>query len=372
METLHIALIGTNTFPIPPRTYGGEVAAYDLARSLDEMGHEVDLYATPLSWTPPHGRLFYMRSSYGSSHPWFWESEQEVYDAHKSEILAADICHDFSHTKRIAENLYNFDRRANVVSTLWGSTWSHPKPPVNVIVWSEAMRQMGLKGWTGYEGSPWAAMFEDKHSGSLKDAHVVHGGVDTDHYAFEPEKEDYFLWFSRFHPSKGFHIAIQLAKQTGIPLVMMGQHPDVAVSPDHKQGALEAIHLAKDVPNIRFQWLYPSDDRQETKLRVLQRAKAILYTIQFQECFGLVAAEALSCGAPVIATRFGSLPEIVSEKTGILCDTMEDLGRAVQDISRIHPEDCAKDARARFDRRVMAKAYIQEYKLAMDGGIWGL
>lgn len=348
------------------------MAIYDLAWALDDLGHRVDFYAPPLSWRPTHGRLFYMRSSYGTSTPWFWECEKEMYDRYGKEILGADVVHDFSHTKRVAEVLYARDRRTNVVSTLIGSVWNHPEPSLNVIVWTEAMRVMGLKGWTGYEGSPWAAMFEDKKTGSLKDAHVVPGGVDTDFYAFEGQKEDYFLWFARFHPSKGYQIAIELARRTGIPLVLAGLHPDDAVSPDHREGAIEAMSLAKGVPNIRFEWL-PKKDHHVHKRRMLQKAKALLYTIQFQECFGLVVTEALSCGTPVIASMFGSMPEIVHHgQTGLICGTWDALMDSVKGIEKIRPEDCAREARARFDRHVMAKAYVEQYRKVMNGEVWGL
>ena len=315
-----------------------------------------------------------MRSSHGTATPLFWDCEQEIYDAHHARILAADVVHDMSHTKRIAENLYNFDRRTNVVSTLIGSVWSHPNPGYNVVVWTEQMREMGLHGWTGYENSPWEAFFADptRRTGSIKDAHVVLGGTNTDFYAFEPEKEDYFLWFARFHPSKGYHIAIDLAKRMGIPLVLMGDHPDDAPSPDHREGALEALELAKGSDNVRFVWLPHDEHRAEVKRRTIQKAKALLYTIQFQECFGLVVAETLSCGTPVIATDYGSMPELVQDgKTGFV-RPIADLEEAVERIDEISPASVRRDAVERFDRRVMAQNYIREYEKVMNGEVWGL
>ncbi len=379
-ETLSIVFVSTNTYSTPPGgflggAYGGEVAWYDLARSLDEMGHEVTLIATPGSWTPPRGRLLFMRSSYGTSTPWFWECEQGAWDAYHDAILKADVVSDMSHTKRIAENLHNLEGRSNCVSTLIGSTWSHPKPPYNVIVWSEAMRQMGIKGWTGYEGSPWAKQFEDARakSGSIKDAHVVHGGTDTDFYSFQPNKGDHFLWFSRFHPSKGYHVAIDLAKRTGIKLVMMGDRPEDAPSPDHREGALQAMELARGAGNIGFLWLPTDRTRGEVKRAALQGAKALLYTIQFQECWGLVTNEALSCGTPVVATAMGAMPEIIRPGVnGCLFSTMRELEQALQDVDKIRPEDVRRDAVERLDRRVMARAYVEEYRKVMDGQVWGL
>ncbi|MFA5897083.1 MAG: glycosyltransferase [Thermoplasmata archaeon] len=382
METLNIALVSTNTYSTPPGgftggAYGGEVSIWHLAQSLGELGHRVTLFATPSSLTPPGGDLYYMRSSYGTSTPWFWECEQEIYDRHRDKILRADVIQDFSHTKKVAENLYNRDRRTNVVSTLIGSVWNHPVPPYNVIVWTEQMRQMGLHGWTGYEQSPWENAPWNTKTGQLKDAHVVNGGTDTDFYAFEPNKQDYFLWYSRFHPSKGYHIAIDLAKRTGIPLVLMGDHPKDAPSPDHRAGALEAIELAKGADNIRFEWLpRGAATRGEMKRKWIQGAKALLYTIDFQECFGLVVVETLSCGTPVITTNRGAMPELIRHgKTGFVCNLengLNDFILATSNADKIRPEDCRRDAVERFDRKVMARAYVEEYRKVMNGAVWGV
>ena len=370
MESLGIALISTNTFPTPPANYGGEVAPYHLAKSLDEMGHRVELYATPGSYMPPHGDLFFMRSSYGTSVPWFYECEQEVYDQYKAKILAADVVHDYSHTKRVGENLWRIDHKTNQVNTLWGSVWYHPDHGGNIIVWSEAMRQMGLKGWTGYEGGPYAHL--GGKSGTIREAHVVPGCTDTDFYTPEYDKDDYFLWYARAHPSKGYSVAIELAKRTGIPLKVMHLRPEHAASPDHRQGILHAMELAKGVPNIEFVWLPRGKGHHEMKRQVLQKAKALLYTIQFQECFGLVVVEALSCGTPVIAANMGSMPEIVEHgRNGYLYSTWPELEAIVPEVEKIRPEECRRDAVVRFDRRVMASSYVREYRKVMAGEVWG-
>ena len=370
METLRIGLISTNTFPTPPADYGGEVAWYYLAKSLDEMGHTVDLYATPGSWKPPHGDIFYMESSYNTHIPWFWECEQRCYDFHRDQIHKADVVHDGSHTKRISEVLWKENQRKQV-STLIGSVWTYPQHGGNVIVWSEAMRQMGLKGWTGYEGGPYEHM--GGKTGSLRDAHVVNGCTDTDFYAPDGyEKDDYFLWYSRAHPSKGYQVAIELAKKTGISLKLMHLRPEDAASPDHKQGILHALELAKGADNITFVWLPKGKGHHEMKRKVIQKAKALLYTIQFQECFGLVVVEALACGTPVIAANMGAMPEIIRPGVnGFLFDTAEELEDVVQHVDEVRPEACRKDAVARFDRRVMASNYVKEYRKAMNGEVWG-
>ena len=45
---------------------------------------------------------------------------------------------------------------------------------------------------------------------------------------------------------------------------------------------------------------------------VLGGARALLHLIWFEEPFGFSVVEAMACGTPVIATRRGSMPELVA------------------------------------------------------------
>ena len=55
---MRIGLISTYTNSTPPLGYGGEVFYWGLAKSLADMGHEVHLFATGGSLTPPNGKLY--------------------------------------------------------------------------------------------------------------------------------------------------------------------------------------------------------------------------------------------------------------------------------------------------------------------------
>ena len=68
---------------------------------------------------------------------------------------------------------------------------------------------------------------------------------------------------------------------------------------------------------------------------VLQASDMFLL-VSTGEAFGLVLAEAMACGAPIVGTRSGSLPEVVEEgKTGLLVPTrnFEELATAIQVLS---------------------------------------
>ena len=65
VDSMRIAVISTTTYRTPPKKYGGGVYYWLLSKGLAELGHDVTLYATPGSKTPPGGRLRLIPSSYG-------------------------------------------------------------------------------------------------------------------------------------------------------------------------------------------------------------------------------------------------------------------------------------------------------------------
>jgi glycosyltransferase involved in cell wall biosynthesis len=368
---MKIGIITTHSFPIPTPTHTGDIVILDLAESLDEMGHQVNLYAPAGTRKTQNGNLFQMRSSGGKASPSSWECEQECFESYASTLRQEDVIHDFSISKRITENLIQEGKR-NVISTLLGGTWGHPNPSINIVVWSEAMRLRGLRGATDYENTPTPEMGGPPNN-PIKDAHVVYGGIDTNWYTPTYLKEEFFLWMNRWHPAKGYHTAIELARKTGINLVMAGEHPDNEMFDYQKQCALNAVELAKELPNVKFEWLPRDPYHHEAKRELYRRARALLYTVQFQEPFGLSQVESLACGTPVIGINYGSVPEVIENNiTGyVVGNNIGELSEATKLIDKIDPKICREHAVNRFDRKVMAKSYLAEYEAVIAGRCWG-
>jgi glycosyltransferase involved in cell wall biosynthesis len=94
----------------------------------------------------------------------------------------------------------------------------------------------------------------------------------------------------------------------------------------------------------------------------MSRAKAFLFPISWEEPFGLVVAEALAAGAPVIATPRGSLPELVAHGvTGFLGETDDDLAGFVRDVGRIDRAACRRRAEERYSVGRMVGDYEALY-----------
>ncbi len=366
---MRVAIVAPHTFPIPPPTFSGEVVIYDLARSLEDLGHDVDLYAPAGSWEPTTGHLYPIACSNGTGDPSSQVSERDAVARYWGVLLEADVVHDWSHTKGVAEAMLQ-SGHTNVVSTLLGGVWNHPDPPLNIVVWSKAMRSRGLRGATDYEGSPYPDM-GGPPGRPITDAHVVYGGTDTEQFAPGKPTANWFLWMNRWHPAKGYDVAIDYAKQVGVELVVAGLHPEATFSPHHAEHARRALELAKDWHDIRVEWL-PRENHNVLKTNLYQRARALIYSVQFQEPFGLAQIEAMACGTPVIGWDYGSVPEVVEHgKTGFIVHDLESFRYAVEHVGDIDRNVVRAEAVRRFDRRVMARAYVEQYEQVIAGKVWG-
>lgn len=183
---------------------------------------------------------------------------------------------------------------------------------------------------------------------------VVPGGVDINLFTYSDQPRDYLLWVGRlgkakdakgnFMDGKGVKDAILVAKQTGKKLFLVGNVED---SKFFKKDVLP--HLSK---NIR--WIAPLSSEQsvtQVHLRdLLHKAKALLFSTKFEESFGLVACEALSCGTPVIAYSRGSLTDIIKDgETGFLVnpsDGIKGMSEVVKRIYAMSEKDYQKMQRA--------------------------
>jgi N-terminal domain of (some) glycogen debranching enzymes/Glycosyl transferases group 1 len=97
-------------------------------------------------------------------------------------------------------------------------------------------------------------------------------------------------------------------------------------------------------------------DREKNEF--LGNAYAYIFPIDWPEPFGLTMIEAMACGAPTIAFRCGSVPELMTEKvTGFVVD---DLESTVASVARI-PEIDRRAYRACFEKRFTAQRMSAEY-----------
>ncbi len=195
------------------------------------------------------------------------------------------------------------------------------------------------------------ALYQKSYFVSISNAHkalfkkasifkVIYNGIDTNLYSYNEKKEDYLLWLGRlakaknsdgsFMDPKGVKWAIKLAQATGERLLLSGSVEDMEFYNQE----------VKPYLSDKIQWVGPvSAEQSLTKKQVvalMQKAKAFLMTINWYEPFGLVMAEAGSCGTPVIGFDRGSVAEIVVHgKTGFVVPPSKGIEGLKEALSKI-------------------------------------
>lgn len=365
---MKIGIIASHHWPIPTPVHTGDIAILDLAIALTNLGHEVTMFAPAGTQAP--GKLCAMRAALGAAVPSAADCEIDCYKNHYAYLVTQDIIHDFSAEKHISEGLGKFG--FPVLQTLFGGRWLLHWAPRNLTVTSEAHRRRVLAGQTDYHGTPTPDLAGPNGPG-IRDARVVYLGVDTDFYCpGDTPKGSHWLWLGRWHPVRGYKMAIDVARETGIELVMCGEDPAYMMWDTEKDCAAEAVELARGLPNVRFEYLPPDPDHHTAKREQYRRAKALLLTTQFHEPFGLQQAEAIACGTPVLSTSYGSMAELgIAMHPGWAGDELTEIVNFIRAENRLHASSsCRGAAVARFDRHVMARNFLQQYEAVIGGARW--
>ena len=188
---------------------------------------------------------------------------------------------------------------------------------------------------------------------------VVPNAVDIREHRYSGEKDDYLVCVGRICEDKGTGPAVRLALAAGLRILLAGKI----------DGGRDAEYFEACVKPLLDgeRAVYLGEVSQEEKVRLVSRARAFLFPIQWEEPFGLVMAEALACGTPVLATRRGAVPEVVEHGvTGFLADSPAGLAPYLERIDELDPLACRRAAEERFSPGVMARAYEEVYRQAMD------
>jgi len=189
----------------------------------------------------------------------------------------------------------------------------------------------------------------------LNYAGVVYNAVDLEEHRPMGDKDDHLVYVSRICEDKGAHHAVRIARETGWRLVLAGKI-DPGKDREFFRREVEPWVDGKTV-------IYEGEVPQRRKAELMARARAFLFPIQWEEPFGLVMAEALACGTPVITTRWGAAPEVVEHgKTGFLADSPDQIPALLERISEIDPAVCRSEAERRFSPRAMARGYLEVYR----------
>ena len=186
--------------------------------------------------------------------------------------------------------------------------------------------------------------------GHVTRAAVVHNGVDTARWTPGPGGEE-LVWMGRVVPEKAPHEAVRIAAASGRRIRLAGPVGDVAYFRDRLEPLL-GDH-AQYVGHLEVAALRD----------LVGRSAALIVTPDWDEPYGLVAAESMACGTPVVGYRRGGLPEFVPADCGTLVEP-GDVAAAAAAVDEVCAMDRARaraHAVAHCSLDAMVDAYVGAY-----------
>lgn len=357
---MRIAMLAPISWPLPPSGYGPwEQVAHNLTEELVKLGHKVTLFAA--GGTETSATLVATCPYALSTWPEPDRSRERKYDPQTGllegppdarvleqlhiatcmERAAAgefDIVHSHLHVHALA-----FGRliKCPLLTTLHGAAWVRAAHAI----------------FKAYKDLPFVSLSNAERQllPELNYVATVHNGIRLEDFPFEPEKEEYLLFAGRLSPEKGPDLAIEIARRAGRRLLMAGM-----IEQQHQDFYDQKVKPHVDGKQVKYLGLLS----QKELAPYYRKAAGVLFPINWCEPFGLVAVEAQASGTPLIATRFGALPEIIVEgKTGLVVDSIDEAVRAVDKLHTLSPAACRANVESRFSAAAMAKGYEAVYTI---------
>ena len=312
---MRVAVIGSAGYPvIEPFAGGLEAHVWQLANALKARGHEISLFAAPGSdplltrhdLSVPPLRLSAPARRDASMTPESWLQEHHAYLTlmlwlHGPGACDFDVIHNHSlHHLPVAMAPA---LRTPMISTLH----TPPTPWLESAVQAARPSRIRFVAVSEYTARAWTAI-----PGPVG---VIHNGIDTRRWKTGPGGAG-LIWFGRITEEKGAHLAIEAARKAGRRLNLAGPIAD------------EAYFARKIAPLLGEDIVYVGHLRHCELQELVGRSAATLVTPCWDEPYGLVVAESLACGTPVVAFARGGIPEIVTPECAVLVEGADTDGMA--------------------------------------------
>jgi len=339
---MRLLLTADPEIEVPPRLYGGIERIVDvLVRRLKAMGHEVGLVAREGSTCPADafyswpGKSSLSRADTLSNMLALWKAKRD---------FRPDLLHSFS---RIAYLTPHLRGRTPLVMSF------QREPTARTVGLAVKLAAPGVLTFTGC--SEYIARNGRPSGGEWLG---IPNFADTEGLHFSPSVPDDapLVFLSRVEEIKGAHWAIEIARRTRNRLIIAGNHSETG-----PEGEFWRQKILPEIGRDGVEYVGPVDDVQKDEL--LGGAKAMVVPIRWNEPFGIVFAESLACGTPVISCPTGALPEIVRPGVeGFLIESIEQGCEAVGKLGTIDRATCRRRAEEHFSAHAVVSRYDELYR----------
>ena len=336
---LRLAVLAPITWPTPPPGYGPwEQIAFNIADGMRRRGLDVTLFAT------------------GNSE--FEGTVESVVPVGCAEdpALNSDVFTAL-HIGKLMERADRFDLIHNNFD--WKPmtyALARPEPPMLTTVHGFSTPQILAAYYACAQRSFFCSISDSDRDPGLSYVATTYNGIDPDEFTFRSDPGGYLVFLGRFHPEKGTHLAIEIAKRSGKQL-------KIAAIPQDDAYFREMVEPHIDGDQIQFL----GEVRREARNELLSNALALVHMTTRPERFGLTMVEAMACGTPVLGANMGSVPEIVvNGVTGYACDTVDEAVARVPHLSSLDRSACRKRVQDEFTTERMIDRYLSAYQTVLE------
>ncbi len=338
LRGMRLAVLGPISWPTPPPGYGPwEQIAYSIAAGMSARGLDVTLFATGNSRAPV---------KISAVVPVGLEEDRnlnaEVYSAlHIGKLFERAAEFDLIHN--------NFDWKPLTYAL------ATTAPPMITTIHGFSSPPILAAYYAGAARSFYCSISNADRDPGLAYLATTYNGIDPAEWTFRAEPGEDLVFLARFHPEKGAHLAIAIAKQAGVRLKM-------AAIPQDDAYFKELVEPHIDGDQIQFLGHVKGAARDE----LLGTALALVHMTTRPERFGLTMIEAMACGTPVLGADMGSIPEIVVDGvTGFLCRDVDDAAAHVSRLTSLSRRACRRHVETTFSTERMIDRYCDAYAEAL-------
>jgi len=333
IKNKRIAVLSPVAWRTPPRAYGAwETVASNITEGLVARGWKnVTLFATRESVTG------------AKLEGWI----EKGYEEDKSQVPLVSSC---LHISKVMQRAGEFDLIHNNFDYLPLTYLPLIKTPMLTTIHGFSEPDI-LRVYHDHKDTYYVSISDSDRDPELPYLATVYNGIDLSNLTFRPEPGDKLVHYGRIHNDKGTHLSIEVAKKSGMDLIIAGiiqdrDYFDSLVKPHLNQSSI--------------QFIGPVNPVQRDEL--LRQAYAVIHLNTIPERFGLVMAESMAAGVPVIAMDLGSCREVIDDKqTGYLVNSVDEAVEAVAKIDRIDRRKCRQRVEENFTIDRMVEGYEKVY-----------
>jgi glycosyltransferase involved in cell wall biosynthesis len=332
-----VAILSPIAWRTPPQHYGAwETVAGNITEGLIARGWDVTLFATADSVTRAHLHAVLDRGY----------EEDSTIDPKGAEYL---------HISEAFEHAAEFDLIHSHYDFMPLSYTRLIKTPVLTTIHGFSSAKI-MPIYQKYRDGYFVSVSDSDRATGLNYLATVYNGIDLSLYPLQERGGDDLIFLGRIHPDKGVHLAIEVARLSGMRLIIAGIIQDKAYFREQVQPHVDGQNI-----------LYIGPVGVTGKNNLFARARALLHLNTIPERFGLVLVEANAAGVPVIAMDLGSCREVIKDgQTGFLVDNVTAAVRALERISEIDRRACRSRVQQYFSIDVMVEGYERVYSTIFD------